>query len=124
MSEKTHQLLTMWRSALIAGVREKEPDLTMRQICLMLTVYETEGPHTVRGLAKALGVSKPVITRALNTLSRYGYVKRTPDEKDRRSIFIARTVKGSVYLSELSDRVLKAEQSSFEAHPGAVGAKY
>ena len=121
MSEKTHQLLTMWRSALIAGVRTDEPDLTMRQICILLTVYEDEGPHTVRGLAETLGVAKPVITRAIDTLGRYGYLKRKRDEADKRSVFIIRTVKGSVYLSELSDRVLNAEKESYELHPDAVG---
>ncbi len=119
MSEKTHQLLTMWRTALIAGVQTNEPDLTMRQICLFLTVYEEEPPHTVRGLAAELGVAKPVITRAVDTLSRYGYVRRKRDESDKRSVFIERTVKGAVYLSELSDRVERAEQSSLKAHPGS-----
>ena len=35
----------------------------------MFTVYLDPPPHTVRGLAAALGVSKPAITRALDTLA-------------------------------------------------------
>ena len=60
--------LSGWMRALIGYVRSGEPDLTNRQMALLMLVYLTPGPHTVRGLAKMLGVSKPVVTRALNTL--------------------------------------------------------
>ena len=43
-----------------------EPDFTLRQLSILLTVYLEQPPHTVRGLAKKLGVTKPVITRALD----------------------------------------------------------
>ena len=49
---------------LISYVRSGQPDLTNRQMALLMLVYLTPGPHTVRGLAHILGVSKPVITRA------------------------------------------------------------
>ena len=52
--------LTGWMKALIAYVRSGEPDLTNRQMALLMLVYLTPGPHTVRGLARVLGVSKPV----------------------------------------------------------------
>ena len=61
---------------LIGYVRSGQPDLTNRQMALLLLVYLTPGPHTVRGLAHILGVSKPVITRALNTLGTLGYLAR------------------------------------------------
>src|SRR6266513_2999094 len=64
--------LTGWMKALIAYVRSGEPDLTNRQMALLMLVYLTPGPHTVRGLARVLGVSKPVVTRALNTLVAIG----------------------------------------------------
>ena len=64
--------LAGWMRALIAYVRSGEPDLTNRQMALLMLVYLTPGPHTVRGLAKVLGVSKPVVTRALNTLGALG----------------------------------------------------
>jgi DNA-binding MarR family transcriptional regulator len=72
--------LSAWMRALIAYVRSGEPDLTNRQMALLMLVYLTPGPHTVRGLAKVLGVSKPVVTRALNTLG--GLVVRTKDGAD------------------------------------------
>ncbi|WP_374990365.1 MarR family winged helix-turn-helix transcriptional regulator [Sphingosinicella sp. LHD-64] len=83
---------------LINYVRSGEPDLTNRQMALMLMVYLTPGPHTVRGLAHILGVSKPVITRALNTLGSLGYLRRVRDESDRRNVFVARTSTGQDFL--------------------------
>ena len=83
---------------LISYVRSGQPDLTNRQMALMLTVYLTPGPHTVRGLAHILGVSKPVITRALNTLGALGYLRRVRDESDRRNVFVARTNTGQDFL--------------------------
>ncbi|MEO6247549.1 MAG: MarR family transcriptional regulator, partial [Sphingomicrobium sp.] len=62
--------------ALIGYVRSGDPDLTNRQMALLMLVYLTPGPHTVRGLARILGVSKPVVTRALNTLGTLGYLRR------------------------------------------------
>src|SRR3546814_6357437 len=70
---------------LVDYVRSGRPDLTNRQMALMLTVYIGAGPHTVRGLAEALNVSKPVITRALNKLSALGYLRRERDRSEEHT---------------------------------------
>ncbi len=90
--------LRSWMQTLIRYVRSGQPDLTNRQMALMLLVYLTPGPHTVRGLANVLGVSKPVITRALNTLGTLGYLRRVRDEADRRNVFVAKTTTGQEFL--------------------------
>ena len=90
--------LRSWMQTLIRYVRSGQPDLTNRQMALMLLVYLTPGPHTVRGLANVLGVSKPVITRALNTLGALGYLRRVRDEADRRNVFVAKTNTGQEFL--------------------------
>jgi DNA-binding MarR family transcriptional regulator len=77
---------------------------------VLLSVYMADPPHTVRGLANELNVTKPVITRALNTMSQMGLVKRRRDNADKRSVLIQRTVKGAVFLSELSDRIVAADK--------------
>ena len=112
MSEKTNpRMLKVWRETHRACVRSNDPDLTSRQMSVLLTVYMTEPPHTVRAIAADLNVSKPVITRALDTMGRMGLIKRKKDEKDKRSILIQRTVKGAVFLSELSDRIVTADKA-------------
>ena len=92
--------LATWMRTLTGYVRSGSPDLTNRQMALLLVVYLTPGPHTVRGLAQTLGVSKPVITRALNTLGSLGYLRRERDQDDRRNIFIVRTEDGADFLDE------------------------
>jgi DNA-binding MarR family transcriptional regulator len=90
---------------LIGYVRSGQPDLTNRQMALMLLVYLTPGPHTVRGLANILGVSKPVITRALNTLGALGYLRRVRDEADRRNVFVAKTSTGQEFLEGFEQNI-------------------
>ena len=43
------QALDIWRRALSASVRLEAPDLSARQMSILLTVYLTTPPHTVRG---------------------------------------------------------------------------
>lgn len=97
--------LKSWMQALIGYVRSGQPDLTNRQMALMLLVYLTPGPHTVRGLAGILGVSKPVITRALNTLGALGYLRRVRDDADRRNIFVAKTNTGQEFLEGFEENI-------------------
>ncbi|WP_084437882.1 MarR family transcriptional regulator [Niveispirillum irakense] len=106
------EALQLWRGALVASVRKDGPDLSARQLALMLTVYLTPPPHTVRGLAQTLNVSKPAITRALDRLGRLGYIKRKRDQQDRRNVLVQRTVKGSVFLAEFGQMVIDAGQAA------------
>src|SRR4029077_252194 len=105
------QALSSWMQTLIRYVKSGEPDLTNRQMALMLLVYLTPGPHTLRALAHMLGVSKPVITRALNTLGSLGYLRRVRDESDRRNVFVAKTNTGQEFLDGFERNL---EQSSPE----------
>jgi len=95
-----HNELGSWMNTLVDYVRSGEPDLTNRQMALLLVVYLKPGPHTVRGLARALNVSKPVVTRALNRLGSLGYLRRQRDDSDKRNIFVARTTEGAGFLEE------------------------
>ena len=112
------QALGSWMRTLIGYVRSGEPDLTNRQMALMLLVYLTPGPHTVRGLAERLGVSKPVITRALNTLGALGYLRRVRDESDRRNVFVAKTGSGQEFL-EGFERNLEQARSGQPSEGGS-----
>ena len=90
--------LSGWMSALIGYVRSGAPDLTNRQMALLLLVYLTPGPHTVRGLAHILGVSKPVVTLSLITIGGLGYLGRERYHVDRRYLFVVRTNDGAEFL--------------------------
>ena len=108
MTLSPSQALDLWRRSMVRSVRSAAPDFSSRQMAVLLTVYMTPPPHTVRGLAAELNVSKPAITRALDRLGEFGLVRRKPDETDRRSIEVQRTVKGSVYLSEFAELVVRS----------------
>ena len=85
---------------------EAAPDFTLRQLAILLAIYIDQPPHTVRGLARAVGVTKPVVTRALDALGRYGLTARRRDERDGRNVIVQRTVKGALYVETLGDAVV------------------
>lgn len=92
------QQLANWRRALIRYVRSGQPDLTNRQMAMLLVIGLEGGLHTVRGLAARLQVSKPVVTRALDSLTALGLVARRVDPHDRRSVLIDLTAGGADFL--------------------------
>ncbi|HET7333787.1 MAG TPA: MarR family transcriptional regulator [Rhizomicrobium sp.] len=97
--------LALWREVLVARVSSDEPDLTERQMAIFLTVYVNDPPHTVRGLAALLRISKPAVTRALDTLGRLGYVQRKRDDADRRNVLVQRTEKGRDFLAAFGTQI-------------------
>jgi DNA-binding MarR family transcriptional regulator len=90
----------------LAQVRDDQPDLSVRQMSVLLTVYLEPPPHTVRGLAAHLNVTKPVITRALNSMGKLKLVNRRRDPKDKRNVLVSRTVEGTLFLDRLGDLVV------------------
>src|SRR3546814_18803436 len=78
--------LDLWRRAVVEGVRADSPDLSSPQMAVLLTVYLTSPPHTVRGLADGLNVSKPAITRALDRLRAIGLFRRNQDRSDESRV--------------------------------------
>lgn len=105
------QAAQLWHDVALAQVMGDEPDLSVRQLTVLLSIYLEPPPHTVRGLAAKLQVTKPVITRALNSMGKLGLVSRRRDEKDKRNVLVQRTVKGVLYVERLSELVAaKAER--------------
>lgn len=109
------EALDLWRRAIVSSVRLDAPDLTARQMALLLTVYLTPPPHTVRGLSATMKVSKPAITRAIDRLSDMELVRRKTDEQDRRSVLIQRTVRGSVFLREYGELIVAAARGHVDS---------
>ena len=97
------QALRLWQQVALSEVRGDAPDLSMRQAAILLSIYLDPPPHTVRGLAAKLKVTKPVITRALDSMGKLGLVSRRRDEVDRRNMVIQRTAKGALTVEHLGD---------------------
>ena len=115
MTESTNKLtpnnmLSLWHGVMVRALCDEHPDLTARQFALLLHVYLTPPPHTVRGLAGQLNMSKPAVTRALDRLGRHDLARRKRDHEDKRSVLVQRSVKGAVYLREFGDLAAKMAQ--------------
>ena len=113
------EALQLWQNVTMAMVRAEGPDFSARQMAILTAVYLDEQPHTVRSLAKMLGVTKAVITRALDTLSRYKMVKRCADPRDKRSITVGRTALGARYLAGFADNICKSLPVPKASYQGA-----
>jgi DNA-binding MarR family transcriptional regulator len=101
------QALQLLHDFAYAVVIERGLELSPRQLAILLTIYLEPPPHTVRGLADKLDVTKPVITRALDTMGKLGLVTRRRDDEDRRNVVIQRTVKGSLAVERLGDLLVE-----------------
>jgi DNA-binding MarR family transcriptional regulator len=105
------QALGLWHRVTLDQVLKDGHDLTMRQLAVLLEIYLVPPPHTVRGLAATLNVTKPVITRALDTLGDLGLVDRVRDDLDRRSVIVKRTVSGALFLEKFGDNIIARGRS-------------
>jgi DNA-binding MarR family transcriptional regulator len=99
------QALALWQQVHLDVVLAGK-DLTERQLVILLTVYLETPPHTVRGLAARMDVTKPVITRALDSMGAMGLIARRRDEADKRNVVIQRTVDGALYVEQLGDMII------------------
>jgi DNA-binding MarR family transcriptional regulator len=111
--------LALLKDVLAETVRADGPDLNVRQAAILLRVSLEPGPHTVRGLAEALQLGKPAVSRALDALEGLGLATRVPDESDRRSVLVQSTARGLAVLAGLGDRVISCERQLTQAKPTA-----
>ena len=116
--------LALWCNALSASVRSDDPDLSARQMSILLTVYTEPKPHTVRSLSQGLNISKPAISRALDRLSQLGYIRRRRDDYDRRSVQLELTVKGALFLAKFASQVSAAGRELTSPTPFEGGVPF
>jgi DNA-binding MarR family transcriptional regulator len=108
----------------LALVQRGDTNLSTRQLSIFLICYLEQGPHTVRSLAKHLGINKPAVTRALDRLAEYDFIRRKEDPNDRRSVHALRTVVGAAFLREFRGFVSKADTTlRREALPAPLPGK-
>ena len=95
--------------SVINSIRSSQKDLSERQKGVLLTVYLKEDLQTVRSLSRHLRISKAAISRAVDTLESYGFLRRMPDKRDKRSVIINKTVEGRVYVDDWNDSLGKSK---------------
>src|ERR1700694_499385 len=107
------------RDVIVSLVRRDGPALSSHQFGVYLTCYLKDGDHTGRGLASELGVSKYVITRALDKLGDLELAQRRVDPADRRSVIVERTDAGKAMLDDLRS-IAAATARAANAHAAAA----
>lgn len=81
------------------------PDASLRHLAVMVAITTQGHPHTVRSLARDLGMSKPATCRALDRLGHQGLLARQPDPTDRRSVLVVPTAEGRDWLHRAAQDV-------------------
>ena len=110
----TQNSLKLWQRVISRSLRELPYDLSQRQLGVLLTVYMSPPPHTIRSLAELLNISKPAVCRAVDTLSTLELIRRKKDEIDRRNVFLQRTINGSVFLRDFADVIVQETNAPSE----------
>lgn len=102
-------------AALHEHVRTDARDLTLRQLGVLLLLAGEGERRTVRGLAAALAIQKPVVTRCADRLASLGLVRRLPDPVDGRSVLLAATAAGRRLVAGLAAAMRRPEPSPASA---------
>lgn len=84
----------------LAGPMAFPPDLTMRQLHVLVAASQHEGV-TLHELAEALGTSAPTASGLVNRLAVKGLVTRVEDDADRRVRHVRLTEEGQETLTAM-----------------------
>ena len=101
MRSDPDHLIDILRDTVCASVRADAPDLSARQLALLLVVTSGRELTTVRGMAKLLAISKPAVSRSLDRLVEIGLAARAPDLRDGRSVLLVATEAGYAHVAML-----------------------
>jgi len=82
---------------------EQGCELTPRQIAVLFVAHESGGePLTQRQIARELGISPPVVCRALDRLALAGLATRKHDDVDKRLMRAVPTAAGRKFVERLA----------------------
>ncbi len=103
--------LTLWRNVVVAAL-ELPIDLSTRQMAILLSVHLEPGPHSIKNLAKSLGISKAATCRAVDVLENAKLLRRAADRDDKRNILLLPTAKGSAFLQEFANIIISSSRGA------------
>ncbi len=105
---KTSDATSAFLTGIEAAIHAAGLELSCRQIGVLLTVARRPGPHTPGSLAKALRLSAPAISRALDRLSALDLIERRTAPTDRRTSLIHLRLSGARYVRALDAALTQA----------------
>lgn len=74
-------------------------------------------PMTLSGLAREMGQTTPALSQRITQLEEMGYVRRSPDSRDRRTVWIQLTPEGFAVMRQAGENFSKR----MEEISGALG---
>lgn len=80
--------------------------MTQTQFLILVSLH-AKGTCTMGAIASHLKVSMPTVTGLINRLFEADYIKRIPQDEDRRQIVIALTPKAHEFLKEFQTLIAK-----------------
>lgn len=83
---------------------EEAPDLSLRQMGVLLLTAIGFNKATVKSLSDELNISRPAVSRALNRLEEEGFVRRLPHPTDGRVVVLTVLPSAYRYLATASGR--------------------
>ena len=84
----------------------------------MFRILCTHDGLTQVELARAAGLTSPSVSSALNKMEADGLVKRVPDEKDRRKVYVYITEEGRILDDQIIGRCREIEDAMLRGFSG------
>jgi DNA-binding MarR family transcriptional regulator len=94
--------LLQLQQSILNMVKAIGPDLTSRQLSVLMICATIDELHTVKGLTARLEIPKPSVTRAVDRLSALGLARRKVNPADRRSVFVEASAKGEALCRRMA----------------------
>jgi DNA-binding MarR family transcriptional regulator len=92
-------------SRLLDYIDSGDPDLTNRQLAILMLCAWTRGPHKSKDLARLIRGPGAAVTRALNALEDYGFARRSRSGlSDNRQCYTEITDAGRTFLQRYIER--------------------
>jgi len=118
------RLAELLRDTAVGMVRRDAPDLSMRQLAVLLVCQLDEPPRTVASLATMLNMSRAAIARALERLEQLDLLKRVGHRYYAREIHVESTAAGRAFMLELEATVLAAKERMKQPPPHGSGPRH
>ncbi len=107
---------------LLMNCQEKEERLSVEfHVSVLefrtLRMFHQDRRLTIKKLVERVGLSGSRLSRILKSLEEKGYIERTIDADDRRSIDVSLTLKGSAFVRALEERYVQIHQEILRGIP-------
>ena len=95
------RLLHILRMTLRAEIGSDQPELSLRQLAILLLVYRTKELQSASALVDHLCIPKSSVTRALDHLQDLDLASRVTNDQDRRRVLVHQTARGAAMVERL-----------------------